>query len=145
MFGGGAPPVEKKSAPAAPSKPKSVVASLPNRAVVKPSVNSKTNPAKEASPKVSPSNDNVAPAKNAPSLQRPLVPIDLVREAIEKRFAKRVVITTVRLENGNLTLEGELLRWEDLRPAREVAVQVLEAAGFGPIRSWDNHLKKPKE
>jgi hypothetical protein len=146
IFGRGVIPEKKKSTPAAPRKSTNVVASLPNRAVVQPVVNLKTNPAKETSPKASQSNNNVTPSKNAPSsLRRRLVPLEIVREAFEKRFGKRVVVTIVRLEDGNLTLEGELLRWEDLRPAREVAVQALETAGFGPIRSWDNHLKKTKQ
>jgi hypothetical protein len=159
MFGGGVPPATKKTTPATPQKSTNVVASLPNRAAVQPpnraavqpALNPKTNPAKETSPNVSQRIDNVTPsknvtpAKNAPSIRRPLVPLEVVREAFEKRFAKKVVVTTVRVENGNLTLEGALLHWEDLRPAREVAVQALETAGFGPIRSWDNHLKKPKQ
>jgi hypothetical protein len=157
MFAGGDLPAKKASTTTAAPKSKNVVASLPNRAVVQPAVNSKTNPGKETSPKVSQSPtketspkvsqriDNVTPSKNASYVRRQLVPLEVVREAVEKRFAKRVVVTTVRVENGNLTLEGELLHWEDLRPAREVAVQALEATGFGPIRSWDNHLKKPKQ
>jgi hypothetical protein len=160
IFGGGVAPEKKKSPPAAPRKSTNVVASLPNRTVVQPAVNPKTNPAKEASPKVSQnpaketspkasqSDNNVMPvvSKNvSTSPRRRLGPLEIVREAFEKRFGKRVGVTNVRLEDGNLTLEGELLRWEDLRPAREVAVQALETAGFGPIRSWDNHLKKPKE
>jgi hypothetical protein len=72
-------------------------------------------------------------------------PLEVVRKAIARKFGKNVIVTAVRLENRNLMLEGELTRWEDLRPAREVAVQALEEAGLGPIRGWDNHLKKPKK
>jgi hypothetical protein len=74
-----------------------------------------------------------------------VTPLDVVRNAMERRFDKKVVVTAVRIEDGNLILEGEVHQWQDLRPAREVAVQALEAAGFGPIRNWENHLRKPKQ
>jgi hypothetical protein len=145
VFGGGILAEKKKSTLAASPKSTNVVASLPNRTVVQPGLNLKANPAKEISPKMRSSSDSVTSSKNASYVRRPLAPLEIVREAVEKRFGNRVVVSTVWVENGNLTLEGELLRWEDLRPAREVAVHALEAAGFGPIRSWDNHLKKTKQ
>jgi hypothetical protein len=72
-------------------------------------------------------------------------PLEVVQEAIARKFGKKVIVTGVRIEDGKLTLEGELHRWEDLRPAREIAIQALEEAGLGPIKDWENHLKKPKK
>jgi hypothetical protein len=70
-------------------------------------------------------------------------PLDLVREAIARKFGKEVIVTGVRLEDDRLILEGKLTHWGDLQPAREYAVRALEEAGLGPITTWDNHLKKP--
>lgn len=145
VFGGGIPQAQNKSSPAAPRKSGSVVASRPNRAVVQPASIPKSNQAKESSRSGRQIVAKLTPSKKEQNLQRPLEPLEVVREAIERKFAKKVVVTIVRLENGRLTLEGELQHWEDLRPAREVAAQALETAGFGPIRGWDNHLKKPKQ
>jgi hypothetical protein len=72
-------------------------------------------------------------------------PLEVVQEAIARKFGKKVIVTGVRIEDCKLTLVGELQRWEDLRPAREIAIQALEEAGLGPIRDWENHLKKPKK
>jgi hypothetical protein len=70
-------------------------------------------------------------------------PLELVHEAVARKFGKEVTVTAVRLDDGRLTLEGSLTRWAHLLPARELAVRTLEEAGLGPITTWDNHLKKP--
>jgi hypothetical protein len=71
-------------------------------------------------------------------------PLALVQEAVARKFGGEVTVTAVRLDGGTLRLEGDLGKWEHLQPARETAVRALEEAGLGPIKSWENHLKKPK-
>jgi hypothetical protein len=72
-------------------------------------------------------------------------PLEVVQEAVAKKCGSGVTVTAVRLEDGVLTLEGDLDKWEHLQPAREVAIQAQEEAGQGPIKTWDNHLRKPKK
>jgi hypothetical protein len=115
------------------------------RGVTPTAKNPKGNAAASIAPKGSPQSSKSASATTESNPARSRTPLDTVRQAVQRRFDKRVVVTNVLVEQGNLTLEGNLQRWEDLRPAREVAVKALEEGGFGPIRSWDNHLKKTKQ
>jgi hypothetical protein len=85
------------------------------------------------------------PADRTPGVAHRPEALAVVREAVARRFGEKVVVTAVRLEDGHLTLQGQVDRWETLQPAREAAVRALEESGLGPVRSWDNHLKKPKK
>lgn len=72
-------------------------------------------------------------------------PLEIVQQAVARKFGKQVVVTGVVLEKGRLRLEGALSKWQDKQPAREVAVAALVEAGLGPIPSWDNRLRKPNK
>jgi hypothetical protein len=145
VFGRGVTPATDKAAHAAPRKYPTTLTSRQQPSAAGPSDKPSRNHARESPQKVATEAAKSAPSANEPGPPRRRAPLEVVRKAIERRFDKKVVVTTVRVEDGNMTLEGELNHWEDLRPAREVAAQALEEAGFGPIRSWDNHLKKPKK